>query len=307
MKKIFFIISIIFCLTPIFSVMAQETSGDEPMTGFRSILSHDGEQGVSLQVCLNSGCCNLCDAFTVASNIFKFLRNTIAFPVVVLMIIYGGMMMIFSGGSPQRVKNGKKAMSSALIGFAIVWGVSLILNTALAIIAGAPISYQGFINGDLSLVKKENGWDCEKNCGSGSSTTGRKEPDIGKGDIPGVIWQPGVIAAGVNNCIMKAIQGLVAEYGQGNVIVTSLTNGKHKASYHYDGIAADVQIKGEGTGKNALGQLRDFSGKFWPKVVGYLGNQGFTAFCDTNGVRVPCNEATHVHFDMRKISNRVCQ
>ena len=298
----FIIISIIFCLIPIFSVIAQETSGDEPPTGFRSILSHSGEQGISLRVCLDTGCCNLCDVFTVASNIFKFLRNSIAFPVAILMIIYGGVMMIFSGGSTKRVANGKKSMTSALVGFAIVWGVGLILNTALTIITKSPISYKAFIDGDLSAVK----WSCEKDCGNGSSSTGGEEPDIGIDDIPGVIWQDS-ITAGVNNCIMKAIKDLVTEYGQGNVIVTALRGGQHEASYHSDGIAADVQIEGEGTGRDSLGRLRDFSGKFWPKVVQFLEKQGFRAFCDANGKRVPCDKATHVHFDMRNISGRVCQ
>lgn len=287
MKKIFFIISIIFCLTPIFSVMAQETSEDAPATGFRSILSAYGEQGRSLRICLDSGNCNFCDAFTVASNIFKFLRNTIAFPVVVLMIIYGGMMMIFSGGSPQRVKNGKKAMSSALIGFAIVWGSSLILNTVLTIIAGAPASYKAFVNGDLAGVD----WSCEKNYSGAPFPTNTPYPVI-----PGVTLSPGVDTKGVYECIMNAIADLGQKY---KVVVTSLNDGgsHNPNSYHYKGLAADIQINGR----------RDSSGETWNEVVSYLKGRGFNAFCDTNGNHKPCNEATHIHFDTRGMPNNSCQ
>lgn len=303
MKKIFkffIVISVIFCLTPIFSAMAQEVSGDEPSTGFRSILSHDGEQGVSLQVCLDSGCCNLCDVFTVASNIFKFLRNTIAFPIVILMIIYGGVMMIFSGGSPQRVKNGKKAMSSALIGFAIVWSVSLILNSVLLVISGAPASFKGFINGDLIDIQSNGDWKCEKDCGSGSSKTGGKEPSVGKDDISGITWKDSV-TEGVNNCVMKAIQDLSKQFPN-KITVTSLKGGTHSTnSLHDDGKAADLWTNNK---------------QEWDRIKEYLEGQGFTSFCDIpdptrSGVyiRTECSgsKSTHVHFDMRKISGKVCQ
>lgn len=291
MKKIFFIISIIFCLTPIFSVMAQELGDDAPATGFRSILSAYGEQGRSLRICLDSGNCNFCDAFTVASNIFKFLRNTIAFPVVVLMILYGGVMMIFSGGSPQRVKNGKKAMSSALIGFAIVWGVSLILNTALTIIAGAPISYRGFINGDLSLVKEENGWNCKKDYSGAPFPTNTPYPNS---SIPGIVFKPEVRMDGVHDCIIDALKKLAEKYPN-KITVNSLNDGnrENKDSYHYKGLAADIKT----TNKNE-----------WPAIRDYLKSLGFRAECDLNGVfnKTDCSKTNHIHFDTKGMPGNTC-
>ncbi|HNW96515.1 MAG TPA: pilin [Candidatus Paceibacterota bacterium] len=284
MKKIFkffIVISAIFCLTPIFSAMAQEVSEDAPATGFRSILATDGVQGESLRICLDTGCCHLCDLMTVGSNIFKFLRNTIAFPVVILMIIYGGVMMIFSGGSPQRVNNGKKAMSSALIGFAIVWGVSLILNSVLMIIAKSPIDFKSFINGDISSMS------CTKDCGSGDSSTG--SDGTGEGGV-----------TEVKPCITSAISDLGQHFNKYSLTVTSTTGGIHKTgSYHYKGLAADIQV----------GARRDFSvnGKsFWESVVSYLKSKGFHAFCDNNGDVVSCSEATHIHFDTKGMPNNSC-
>jgi len=287
-KKIFnffVIISIIFCLAPIFSVLAQEFGDDAPATGFRSILSTNGEQGRSLRVCLDSGNCNFCDVFTVGSNIFKFLRNDIAFPVAVLMIIYGGVLMIFSGGSTKRVANGKKAMTSALTGFVIVWGVGLILNSALTIIAGAPASYKAFVNGDLAGVD----WDCEKDYNNNPFPTNSPYPVP-----PGVTLSPGVDTKGVHKCIMDAIADLGQKY---QIKVTSLNDGDHTTgSYHYKGLAADIQVNGR----------RDATGKNWDEVVSYLRNNGYHAFCDSDGKLVPCSQATHIHFDTKGMPGDSC-
>lgn len=83
--------------------------------------------------CYNSGMCGVCDFVKVLSNIFHFLRDDIGFPLAVLMIIYGGILMIFSAGSSKRVESGRKVLMAAIIGFAIVLAASLILNTVLMI------------------------------------------------------------------------------------------------------------------------------------------------------------------------------
>ncbi len=272
-------------MTPLSGIFAQEFGDDAPATGFRSILSAYGEQGRSLRVCMDSGNCTFCDFFTVASNIFKFLRNVIAFPVVVLMIIYGGLMMIFSGGSPSRINTGKKSMTSALIGFGIVWGVSLILNSALVIIAGAPASYQGFINGDLSAID----WDCEKDYNNAPFPTNSPYPVP-----PGVTFVHGVKTDNVHKCIIDAIADLGQKY---QITVTSLNDGDHiRDSYHYKGLAADIQVNSR----------RDPSGKTWNEVVSYLRSKGFNAFCDTDGDVVSCSQATHIHFDTSKMPGKTC-
>jgi hypothetical protein len=216
------------------------------------------------------------------------LRNTIAFPVVVLMIIYGGMMMIFSGGSPQRVKNGKKAMSSALIGFAIVWGGSLILNTVLTIIAGAPASYKAFVNGDLSATK----WNCEKDYSNAPFPTNTPYPNS---SIPGITFKPEVNMDGVHSCIIDALKKLAEKYPN-KITVNSLNDGvrKNKNSYHDKGLAADIKT----ANKNE-----------WPAIRDYLKSLGFRAECDLNGVfnKTDCSKTNHIHFDTRGMPNNSCQ
>jgi len=103
--------------------------------------------------CYNNGDCGFCDIGQVATNIFKFLRNDIAFPLAILMIIYGGIMMIFSAGSAKRVATGQKILTAAVIGFAIVVAVSLILNTVLIITTKSQFDFDTIFNGSLPCVE----------------------------------------------------------------------------------------------------------------------------------------------------------
>jgi hypothetical protein len=99
--------------------------------------------------CYENGDCTFCDVMKVGSNIFLFLRNNIAFPIAVLFIIYGGVMIIFAGGSKSQVENGKKILFSALIGFAIVLCVSLILNSVLMVLSKEKGGWKAFVSGSV--------------------------------------------------------------------------------------------------------------------------------------------------------------
>ena len=100
-------------------------------------------------VCYENGDCTFCDVVKVGTNIFNFLRNSIAFPIAVLFILYGGVLMIFAGGSKSQIENGKKILFAALIGFAIVLAVSLILNSVLMVLSKEKKGWQAFVNGSI--------------------------------------------------------------------------------------------------------------------------------------------------------------
>lgn len=103
--------------------------------------------------CYDTGVCDFCDVGKVITNIFKFLRNDIALPLAVLMVIYGGIVMIFSTGSPARVTKGRKILISAVIGFAIVFGASLIINTTLIALTRSRLTISNvFDGGGISCV-----------------------------------------------------------------------------------------------------------------------------------------------------------
>jgi hypothetical protein len=99
--------------------------------------------------CYDNGSCSFCDVVKVGTNIFNFLRNKIAFPIAVLFILYGGVLMIFAGGSKSQIENGKKILFAALIGFAIVLAVSLILNSVLMVLSGEKGGWQAFVNAKI--------------------------------------------------------------------------------------------------------------------------------------------------------------
>lgn len=115
--------------------------------GFIPMVAH----GVSFIMegigCVNNGQCGFCDIAKLISNIFNFLRNNIAMPIAILMIIYGGVMMIFSGGNSKNIQKGQKILTAAVIGFAIVLGVSLIINTVLTFASSSTPTLDNILNG----------------------------------------------------------------------------------------------------------------------------------------------------------------
>jgi len=52
--------------------------------------------------------------------------------LTLLMFIYGGFIMIFSGGSPDRVQKGKQTLLNAIIGLVIVFSAYAIIQFTLS-------------------------------------------------------------------------------------------------------------------------------------------------------------------------------
>ena len=89
--------------------------------------------------CNESGAdpCTLCDMLKVAANIVTFLVE-IALVIGALMIVYGAILMMVSGGSQERYRKGKSAVTSAFIGVFIALSSWVIINTILHILTGDP-------------------------------------------------------------------------------------------------------------------------------------------------------------------------
>ncbi|MBU4224093.1 pilin [Patescibacteria group bacterium] len=75
--------------------------------------------------------CTVCHLFLGVKNIINFLSYNIAMPLAVLALIYGGVMILTSGGSETRRDKGKKAISAAIWGLIIVFASWLIIDTIL--------------------------------------------------------------------------------------------------------------------------------------------------------------------------------
>jgi len=80
------------------------------------------------------------DEDTIKSGIWAIVANivtdiTVAAAYLVLgFVIYGGYRYIFSGGDPGKVAAGKKTLTQAFIGLAIVMGAGIIMTTLRTII-----------------------------------------------------------------------------------------------------------------------------------------------------------------------------
>ena len=59
---------------------------------------------------------------------------TIGAPIVVIMVLYGGFLILTAGDSPEKVQGGRKTIQWAAIGYAIIlcsWGIIYILGEVL--------------------------------------------------------------------------------------------------------------------------------------------------------------------------------
>ncbi len=79
--------------------------------------------------------CTACDLLVLGQNIIDAI-NFAAVLIAVGLIVWGGVVLLTSGGNTNAVKNGKNIMTSALIGLAIVLCAWLIVNTALWLLNG---------------------------------------------------------------------------------------------------------------------------------------------------------------------------
>ncbi len=127
LKKLIIIFSLILILSPVL-VSAALCSYTCP-TG--AAVYGKGLFNCICVVCYTKGDCYFYDILIVAFNAFNFLRNNVALPIAVLMVVIGGGMMIFSGGSKKMAESGRKTFQTAIVGFLIVFGVSIILNSLL--------------------------------------------------------------------------------------------------------------------------------------------------------------------------------
>lgn len=89
-------------------------------------------------VCTQIHECDVCDLFLGAKNIVNYLV-LIAAPIAVVILIYGGLMLLTSGGSETKISKGKNALAMAVWGIIIVLAGWLIVDTIL----------RSLVNGDF--------------------------------------------------------------------------------------------------------------------------------------------------------------
>ncbi|MDP3901413.1 MAG: hypothetical protein Q8Q37_00345 [bacterium] len=80
----------------------------------------------------DSGGCGLPELIQMLAGIIEFMQ-VIIIPIAVGFIIWGGIVIMTAGGSEEKVKQGKKIITSAVVGVAISLGAYLIINAVLSI------------------------------------------------------------------------------------------------------------------------------------------------------------------------------
>src|SRR3989344_6596358 len=73
--------------------------------------------------------CTEQDLYQLIINVINFMIDFLAFPLVVLFFLIGGFLLLTSGGSPNRIEQGKKAITGAVIGLVIVLTAVVVIHT----------------------------------------------------------------------------------------------------------------------------------------------------------------------------------
>jgi hypothetical protein len=101
----------------------------------------------------NCGDYTLDDFMVLAVNISNWVLGIVG-SVTLLFFIYGGFMFVLSGGSEERVKNGKSILLNSIIGLVIVFTSFLIIQfimSSLGFVKGA--------DGTWSKLKDATSWE----------------------------------------------------------------------------------------------------------------------------------------------------
>ena len=78
--------------------------------------------------------CTVCDLLKVVENAVNY-ATLIVLPIGAVAIVYGGFLIMTSGGDSGRLGSGRKALWAAMIGVAITLGSWLLVNTVIQLLA----------------------------------------------------------------------------------------------------------------------------------------------------------------------------
>ena len=85
--------------------------------------------------------CTVCDLIKTGDNILRFLID-ISFILVVVAIVWGGILIMTSGGNKSQFEKGKKAIWTSLTGLVIILVAWVFVHSLLSVLAGRNL-YQG--------------------------------------------------------------------------------------------------------------------------------------------------------------------
>jgi|GEM_PF-1208654 len=92
-----------------------------------------------LPPCVTYGDCTICDMLNTAIQIGVFVIGIVG-SLVLLMFVFGGFMMLTSGGASDKIKKGKDILINAVIGLAIVFLAYTVVLAVVNAVSGKPFS-----------------------------------------------------------------------------------------------------------------------------------------------------------------------
>ena len=120
--------------------------------------------------------CRVCDFIVMGQDLMTwFISAAAAF--IALMIAFGGMKMVMSAGNAGAVSEGKEIMTNSIIGFFILLGAWLIVNTVLMLVMsdGKGVEVWGSVecveNPTMTNTMPSNSGGTATNSGPGGATS----------------------------------------------------------------------------------------------------------------------------------------
>lgn len=143
MKKLFFLITLIFIFSAFIIPVYAQDEGDS------DVLS----RGYLVPACAvnDATTCGLCDLIQFLVDAIQFLAGG-ASAFALLFFVIGGFYWVFSMGNEQRVATGKKIMIGAITGVVIIIMGWVIINTVIIV---ASSGGEGF-GGEAKLFPETN-------------------------------------------------------------------------------------------------------------------------------------------------------
>lgn len=84
------------------------------------------------------GICGFNDFILLGVNLTKLILGMVG-SLALLFFVYGGIMFLLAGGKAEMIEKGKKIITNAVIGVALVLGAWIIVNFAIAALTGTPL------------------------------------------------------------------------------------------------------------------------------------------------------------------------
>lgn len=87
--------------------------------------------------------CTFCDLGVLVVNLTKFMMENVVIPAAALLIVAGGILILISGPSEERLKLGKEIITKTIVGAVIVLLAWLMVDTTIKVLTVGGRQFRG--------------------------------------------------------------------------------------------------------------------------------------------------------------------